>query len=110
MFFTGLLSHHRALSLRYTFHVLKNSVAPSPLLQGRQLDRMDPSTRDQWIKEWRGFRGGAPAKRYELPDPPSPTLETPVDFFPDFLPDSDFMGDDLSLNVIAESRQRAVHT
>uniref|UniRef100_A0A3B5LL55 Phospholipid-transporting ATPase n=1 Tax=Xiphophorus couchianus TaxID=32473 RepID=A0A3B5LL55_9TELE len=76
----------------------------------RQLDRMDPSTRDQWIKEWRGFRGGAPAKRYELPDPPSPTLETPVDFFPDFLPDSDFMGDDLSLNVIAESRQRAVHT
>uniref|UniRef100_A0A3B5LL60 Phospholipid-transporting ATPase n=1 Tax=Xiphophorus couchianus TaxID=32473 RepID=A0A3B5LL60_9TELE len=40
--------------LPYTFHVLKNSVAPSPLLQGRQLDRMDPSTRDQWIKEWRG--------------------------------------------------------
>uniref|UniRef100_A0A087Y0R9 Phospholipid-transporting ATPase n=1 Tax=Poecilia formosa TaxID=48698 RepID=A0A087Y0R9_POEFO len=43
-----------ALLPRYTFHVLKNSVAPSPLLQGRQLDRMDPSTRDQWIKEWRG--------------------------------------------------------
>ncbi|XP_007548475.1 probable phospholipid-transporting ATPase VB [Poecilia formosa] len=99
-----------ALLPRYTFHVLKNSVAPSPLLQGRQLDRMDPSTRDQWIKEWRGFRGGAPAKRYELSDPPSPTLETPVDFFPEFLPDSNFMGDDLSLNVITESRQRAVHT
>lgn len=95
-----------ALLPRYTFHVLKNSVAPSPLLQGRQLDRMDSSTRDQWIKEWRGFRGGAPVKRYELPDPPSPTLETPVDFFPDV----DFMGDDHSLNVITENRQRIAHT
>ncbi|XP_054890607.1 phospholipid-transporting ATPase VB [Poeciliopsis prolifica] len=100
-----------ALLPRYTFHVLKNSVAPSPLLQGRRLDRMGPSTRDQWIKEWRGFRGGAaPAKRYELSDPPSPAPESPVDFLPEFLADSDFTGDDLSLNVITESRQGAVRT
>uniref|UniRef100_A0A3Q2P9C5 Phospholipid-transporting ATPase n=1 Tax=Fundulus heteroclitus TaxID=8078 RepID=A0A3Q2P9C5_FUNHE len=97
-----------ALLPRYTFYVLKNSVAPSPLLQGRQLDRMDPSTRDQWIKEWRGFRGGGPVKRYELSDPPTPTLETPADFFPDS--DADFMGDDLSLNVITQNRQRVVAT
>ncbi|KAM4585877.1 phospholipid-transporting ATPase VB [Fundulus diaphanus] len=97
-----------ALLPRYTFHVLKNSVAPSPLLQGKQLDRMDPSTRDQWIKEWRGFRGGGPVKRYELSDPPTPTLETSADFFPDS--DADFMGDDLSVNVITENRQRVVAT
>ncbi|MEQ2190437.1 hypothetical protein XENOCAPTIV_017499 [Xenoophorus captivus] len=92
----------------YTFHVLKNSVAPSPLLQGRQLDRMEPSTRDQWIKEWRGFRGGPLVKRYELSDPPSPTRATPVDFFTESLTDADFMGDDNSLNVITDNHHRAV--
>ncbi|MED6270353.1 hypothetical protein CHARACLAT_009327, partial [Characodon lateralis] len=97
-----------ALLPRYTFHVLKNSVTPSPLLQGRQLDRMEPSTRDQWIKEWRGFRGGPLVKRYELSDPPSPTQATPVDFFTESLTDSDFMGDDNSLNVITDNHHRAV--
>ncbi|XP_015256503.1 PREDICTED: probable phospholipid-transporting ATPase VB [Cyprinodon variegatus] len=99
-----------ALLPRYTFHVLKNSVAPSPLLQGRQLDRMDGSTRDQWIKEWRGFRGGMSVKRYELSDPPSPTLETPADYFPESLTDADLTGDDLSLNVITRNHQRDVPT
>uniref|UniRef100_A0A3B4TMJ1 P-type phospholipid transporter n=1 Tax=Seriola dumerili TaxID=41447 RepID=A0A3B4TMJ1_SERDU len=41
--------------LPYMFHVLRNSIAPSPLMQARHLDRLDPSSRDQWIKEWRSF-------------------------------------------------------
>ncbi|TNN62270.1 putative phospholipid-transporting ATPase VD [Liparis tanakae] len=45
-----------ALMLRYMFHVLKNSIAPSPLVQARHLDRLDPSTRDEWMKEWKSFR------------------------------------------------------
>ncbi|XP_017279529.1 probable phospholipid-transporting ATPase VB [Kryptolebias marmoratus] len=90
-----------ALLPRYTFHVLKNSISPSPLLQGRELDRMDPSTRDQWIREWRGFRGGGggQVKRYQQSTPPSPTQETPVDFLPEFLNDDEIPDDDFSLNV-----------
>ncbi|XP_013864290.1 probable phospholipid-transporting ATPase VB isoform X2 [Austrofundulus limnaeus] len=98
-----------ALLPRYTFHVLKNSISPSPLLQGRELDRMDPSTRDQWIREWRGFRGGGggQVKRYQLSPPPSPTQETPVDFRPEFLNSAEATSDDFSLNV---TTQRPVYT
>uniref|UniRef100_A0A671U801 Phospholipid-transporting ATPase n=1 Tax=Sparus aurata TaxID=8175 RepID=A0A671U801_SPAAU len=52
-----------ALLPRYIFHVLRNSIAPSPLVQARHLDKLDPSTRNQWIKEWRSFRGGGQGKR-----------------------------------------------
>uniref|UniRef100_A0A3Q3W1C5 Phospholipid-transporting ATPase n=1 Tax=Mola mola TaxID=94237 RepID=A0A3Q3W1C5_MOLML len=39
--------------LPYLFHVLRNSIAPSPLVQARHLDRLDPTMRSQWIREWR---------------------------------------------------------
>uniref|UniRef100_A0A3Q3IRB2 Phospholipid-transporting ATPase n=1 Tax=Monopterus albus TaxID=43700 RepID=A0A3Q3IRB2_MONAL len=39
--------------LPYTFHVLRNSINPTPLMQARHLDKLDPFSRDQWIKEWR---------------------------------------------------------
>uniref|UniRef100_A0A3B4XPF6 Phospholipid-transporting ATPase n=1 Tax=Seriola lalandi dorsalis TaxID=1841481 RepID=A0A3B4XPF6_SERLL len=74
-----------ALLPRYMFHVLRNSIAPSPLMQARHLDRLDPSSRDQWIKEWRSFRGGGHVKRSRLSTPPSPTLETPADIYPQSL-------------------------
>ncbi|XP_037530993.1 probable phospholipid-transporting ATPase VB [Nematolebias whitei] len=93
----------------YAFHVLKNSISPSPLLQGRKLDRMDPNARDQLIREWRGFRGGGEqVKRYQLSTPPSPTQETPVDFLPEFLNDAETTSDDFSLNVT--THQRPVYT
>ncbi|KAF7228032.1 phospholipid-transporting ATPase VB [Nothobranchius furzeri] len=94
-----------ALLPRYMFHVLKNSISPSPLLQGRLLDRRDPDTKALRIQEWRGFRGGGEqVKRYRLSPPPSPTLDTPVDYVPEF----DLTGDDFSLNVI--THQSTVHT
>lgn len=92
-----------ALSPRYTFHVLRNSIAPSPIVQARQLDRMDPSTRSQWIKEWRSFRGGGQVKRSSLSPPPSPSLESHVDFYPQS-PVSP--GDEFGLNVFGETYLR----
>ncbi|XP_067104194.1 phospholipid-transporting ATPase VB [Osmerus mordax] len=50
-----LLSTVVALLPRYTFHVLRNTVAPSPLARARHLDRLPPPIRNQWIKEWRGY-------------------------------------------------------
>ncbi|XP_041654122.1 phospholipid-transporting ATPase VB [Cheilinus undulatus] len=98
-----------ALLPRYMFHVLRNSVAPSPLLQARQLDRMEPCTREQWIKEWRSFRGSRVVKRSRLSTPPSPTLETPVDFYCQSPTPSDIMGEEFTLNVISEKCQRPLH-
>lgn len=96
----GLLSHHHALFPRYLYHVLKNSVAPSPIMQARHLDRMAPSTRSQWIKEWRSLRGGGHVRHSDLSPPPSPTLETPVDFY---LQSPISISDDVALNVISEN-------
>ncbi|XP_053284622.1 phospholipid-transporting ATPase VB isoform X1 [Pleuronectes platessa] len=98
-----------ALLPRYVFHVLRNSIAPSPLTQARHLDRLDPSSRDQWIKEWRSFRGGGHVKRSRLSTPPSPTLETPVDIYPQSPTASDITEDDFTLNVIT-NYQRPGHT
>ncbi|XP_018531254.1 phospholipid-transporting ATPase VB [Lates calcarifer] len=99
-----------ALLPRYMFHVLRNSIAPSPLMQARHLDRLDPYSRDQWIKEWRSFRGGGCVKRSRLSTPPSPTLETPADIYPQSSTTSDIMGDEFTLNVITENSQRPRHT
>uniref|UniRef100_UPI0037E9513F phospholipid-transporting ATPase VB n=1 Tax=Semicossyphus pulcher TaxID=241346 RepID=UPI0037E9513F len=99
-----------ALLPRYTFHVLRNSVAPSPLLQARQLDRMDPCKRELWIKEWRSFRGSGGVKRSRLSTPPSPTMETPVDIYPQSPTTSDIMGDEFTLNVVSENCQRPFYT
>lgn len=99
-----------ALLPRYTFHVLRNSIAPSPLIQARHLDRMDPSSREQWIKEWRSFRGGGQVKRSRLSTPPSPTLETPVDIYPESPTAADTTGDDFTLNVITTNYQRNADT
>lgn len=99
----GLLSHHQALFPRYLYRVLKNSVAPSPTMQARHLDRMAPSTRSQWIKEWRSLRGGVHVKCSDLSTPPSPNLESPVDFY-HHSPIS--TSDDVALNVISENYLR----
>uniref|UniRef100_A0A8C6LMS4 Phospholipid-transporting ATPase n=1 Tax=Nothobranchius furzeri TaxID=105023 RepID=A0A8C6LMS4_NOTFU len=94
-----------ALLPRYLILPASNSISPSPLLQGRLLDRRDPDTKALRIQEWRGFRGGGEqVKRYRLSPPPSPTLDTPVDYVPEF----DLTGDDFSLNVI--THQSTVHT
>ncbi|XP_041846910.1 phospholipid-transporting ATPase VB [Melanotaenia boesemani] len=98
-----------ALLPRYTFHVLRNSIAPSPLIHARHLDRMDPSTRDQWIKEWRSFRGGGQVKLSKLDAPPSPTLDTPTDFYSESLTATDIIGDDFSPNATTENCQISVH-
>ncbi|XP_040904445.1 phospholipid-transporting ATPase VB isoform X2 [Toxotes jaculatrix] len=98
-----------ALLPRYMFHVLRNSIAPSPLVQARHLDQLDPSLRDQWIKEWRSFRGGGHVKRSRLSTPPSPTLETPVDIYPQSPTTSDITGEEFTLNVITENSKRPVH-
>ncbi|XP_029021680.1 phospholipid-transporting ATPase VB [Betta splendens] len=97
-----------ALLPRYVFHVLKNSITSSALMQAKHLDRLDPSSRDQWIKEWRSLRGGGQVGRPRLPTPPSPTLETPVDVYPPSPTTSDVMGDDFTLNVF--SKKRPSHT
>ncbi|TKS72465.1 putative phospholipid-transporting ATPase VD [Collichthys lucidus] len=98
-----------ALLPRYTFHVLRNSIAPSPLMQARHLNRLDPLTRSEWIKEWRSLRGGGQVKSSRLSTPPSPTLETPVGMYPQSLTESDIMGDEFTLNVISENHQRHLH-
>uniref|UniRef100_A0AAV2MJC0 Phospholipid-transporting ATPase n=1 Tax=Knipowitschia caucasica TaxID=637954 RepID=A0AAV2MJC0_KNICA len=87
-----------ALLPRYLFHVLKNSIAPSPIGQARRLDTLEPSIRDQWIKEWRSFRGGVQDKTSDVPIPPSPSLES--------LDDDSIMEDDFTLNVVTEKQQR----
>lgn len=102
--FTALLSHHHTLVPRYLYHVLKNSVAPSPIMQARHLDRMAPSTRGQWIKEWRSMRGGGHVRHSDLSAPPSPTLENHVDFYPRLSPIN--TSDDVALNVISENYVR----
>uniref|UniRef100_A0A3P9KND3 Phospholipid-transporting ATPase n=1 Tax=Oryzias latipes TaxID=8090 RepID=A0A3P9KND3_ORYLA len=91
-----------ALLPRYTFYVLKNSIAPSPLIQAKHLDRMEPSVRDMWMKEWRSLRGGTEVKESRLSTPPSPTLETSVDFYPGFGDAASFVGEDMSLNNITD--------
>lgn len=90
--------------------MLRNSIAPSPLVQARHLDKLDPSTRNQWIKEWRSFRGGGQGKRSGLSTPPSPTLEMPVEILPQSPTASDITGDEFTLNVITENYQRPLHT
>ncbi|XP_042626494.1 phospholipid-transporting ATPase VB [Cyprinus carpio] len=45
-----------ALLPRYTLHVLRGTLAPSPHLLARQLERLSPSHREQRIREWRGLR------------------------------------------------------
>ncbi len=40
---------------RYTLHVLRGTLAPSPHLRARQLERLPPSYREQRIREWRGL-------------------------------------------------------
>lgn len=72
-------------------------------MQARHLDRMAPSTRSLWIKEWRSLRGGGHVKRSNLSPPPSPTLETPVDFY---LQSPISISDDVALNVISENYLR----
>ncbi|XP_049899159.1 phospholipid-transporting ATPase VB [Epinephelus moara] len=99
-----------ALLPRYMFHVLRNSIAPSPLVQARHLDRLEPSTREQWMKEWRSLRGMGQVKRSRLSTPPSPTLETSADIYPQSPTASDIMVDEFTLNVISENYQRPVHT
>ncbi|XP_055015605.1 phospholipid-transporting ATPase VB [Boleophthalmus pectinirostris] len=89
-----------ALLPRYLFHVLKNSIAPSPIVQARHLDTLEPSTRDQWIREWRSFRGGVQDKTLDVSIPPSPSLES--------LDDDSIMDDEFTLNVITENPHRPV--
>lgn len=108
IFFTGLLSPHNALSPRYLFHVLRNSIAPSPLVQARHLDRLDPTTRSQWIREWRSLRGGGQVKRHSLSIPPSPTPEPRVNMYPQSPVST--LADEITLNVIAENYLRPRHT
>ncbi|XP_055034231.2 phospholipid-transporting ATPase VB [Misgurnus anguillicaudatus] len=45
-----------ALLPRYTYHVLRGTLAPSSHLSARQLERLSPSHRAQKIKKWRGLR------------------------------------------------------
>ncbi|XP_051506137.1 phospholipid-transporting ATPase VB [Myxocyprinus asiaticus] len=45
-----------ALLPKYTLHVLQGTLAPSPHLRARQLERLPPSYREQKIREWRGLR------------------------------------------------------
>ncbi|XP_068596632.1 phospholipid-transporting ATPase VB [Brachionichthys hirsutus] len=94
-----------ALLPRYLFHVLRNSIAPSPRMQARHLDRMDSSARKQMIKEWRGFRGGWQIKRSGLSTPPSPSQESRSlpDVFSQSPPASDVIEDEFALNVITEN-------
>lgn len=97
-----LISTVVALLPRYLFHVLKNSIAPSPIVQARHLDTLEPSTRDEWIKEWRSFRGGVPDKALDVSIPPSPSLES--------LDDDSIMDDEFTLNVITENHHRKADT
>uniref|UniRef100_A0A7N6FGI1 Phospholipid-transporting ATPase n=1 Tax=Anabas testudineus TaxID=64144 RepID=A0A7N6FGI1_ANATE len=96
-----------ALLPRYLFHVLKNSITPSPIVHARHLDRLNLFSRDLWINEWRSFRGRRQVKRSRLSTPPPSTLETPVDIYPQSPTNSDITGDELTLNVFSE--QKPVH-
>lgn len=98
-----LISTVVALLPRYLFHVMKNSIAPSAIVQARFLDILEPSARDNWIREWRSFRGGVQEKNSDISDPPTPvTIET--------LGDEDIMDDDeFTLNVITDSNHRTVN-
>lgn len=112
-FTTALRSLSRPPTPRYIFHVLKNSIAPSPIVQARHLDRLEPYTRSQWIKEWRSLRGGDTFKRSRCSTPPSPTLDTPADFayFSSAAPViSNSMMNELTLNVIAENSKEEAQT
>lgn len=104
-----IIFHHHSVSPRYMFHVLKNSLAPSPLVQARHLDQLDPSTRDEWMKEWKSFRSTSQVKRSRLSPPPCPTMETPADIYSESVTSSDDMEDGFTLNVITESFHRPVH-
>ncbi|KAM9413466.1 LOW QUALITY PROTEIN: phospholipid-transporting ATPase VB-like [Salvelinus alpinus] len=42
---------------QYTYRVLINTVAPSPIVRARHLERLDPTTKEQWIRKWRVLRG-----------------------------------------------------
>ncbi|XP_059919245.1 phospholipid-transporting ATPase VD [Gadus macrocephalus] len=54
-----LLTTVVALLPRYTFHVLRNTLRPSPLLLARNLERLAPAARRRWTQGWRrGTRGG----------------------------------------------------
>uniref|UniRef100_A0A3Q3EE34 Phospholipid-transporting ATPase n=1 Tax=Labrus bergylta TaxID=56723 RepID=A0A3Q3EE34_9LABR len=75
----------------------------------RQLDRMDPCAREQWIKEWRSFRGSRGVKCSRFSTPSSPNLESPVDIYPQSPTVSD-MGDEFTLNVLTDSCERTLHT
>ncbi|XP_051929172.1 phospholipid-transporting ATPase VB isoform X2 [Hippocampus zosterae] len=79
-----------ALLPRYTFHVMRNSINPSPIVQGRHLDRLDASTKEAWIKEWRGYRGAGEVKRSKLSTPPSPSNSRTT-------ASADFLGNDITL-------------
>uniref|UniRef100_A0A3B4EPK4 Phospholipid-transporting ATPase n=1 Tax=Pundamilia nyererei TaxID=303518 RepID=A0A3B4EPK4_9CICH len=98
-----ILSTVVALLPRYIFHVLQNSIALSPFIQAKHLDRKDPSIREEWMKELRSYRGGGQVKRSRLSTPPSPTLETPVDFIHESLAVADIMGDDFTLNATTKN-------
>ncbi|KAM3867100.1 phospholipid-transporting ATPase VB [Diretmus argenteus] len=99
-----------ALLPRYIFHVLRNTLAPSPLVRARHLNRLDPSIRDQWIKEWRSFRGAGEVNlsRLSASLPLSPTLETSEDTSAPSPNPSDVIGAEITLNVITESYQSPV--
>lgn len=83
--------------------MLQNSIALSPFIQAKHLDRKDPSIREECMKELRSYRGGGQVKRSRLSTPPSPTLETPVDFIHESLAVADIMGDDFTLNATTKN-------
>lgn len=112
-FFTAALrSLPRPPTLRYIFHVLKNSIAPSPIVQARHLDRLEPFTRSQWIKEWRSLRGGGTVKRSGLSTPPSPTLDTPADiaYFSPAAPVLSSAMNEFTVSVITENSKEEAQT
>ncbi|XP_071773020.2 phospholipid-transporting ATPase VB isoform X2 [Centroberyx gerrardi] len=94
-----------ALLPRYMFHVLRNTLAPSLLVRARHLDRLDPSVRERWIKEWRSFRSPGDVGLSGRSASPSPTPETSTDIFPPSSDPSDITEAEITLNVITESYQ-----
>lgn len=88
------------------FHVIKNSIAPSPLIQAKLLDRLDPSARERCIREWRSFRGGVHLEDSRSSTPPSPALETPVEMYTKSTGAAELMEDEFVLNVITDNYLR----
>ncbi|KAM6977625.1 phospholipid-transporting ATPase VB [Aplochiton taeniatus] len=98
-----------ALLPRYTFHVLRNTLAPSPLRRARPLDWSNPSTKEHWIKERGSFRSSGEVKLHG----PSPTLaadhglsettSSPPPPPPSPRASSDITGSDVAVNVIGRS-------